>query len=155
MIVRRLVPFAVSGTLLALAATGCTAQSNKVDEKEFTGEQGRVASTVRALDDAYTDEIKDDTGARTVCRTLLSQRLVTELSRDGGCEKNARTALRNSDTTKLNVRKVTIEGDVATVEALVSTPGDYERTDTLKVIREGNTWKFDGSTAGPQQKKKS
>lgn len=152
MIVRRLIPFAVSGTLLALAATGC-AQSNTVDDKEFTGEQGRVASTVRALDDAYTDELKDDTGARTVCRTLLSKRLVTELSRDGGCEKNARAALRNSDAQKLDVRSVTIEGDVATVEARIQVPGDYERIDTLKVIREGNTWKFDGATVGAKQKK--
>lgn len=153
MIVRRLVPLAVSGTLLALVATGCTTQTNKVDDKEFTGEQGRVASTVRALDDAYDDEIKDDTGARTVCRTLLSKRLVTELSRNGGCEKNARTALHNSDPTKLDVRNVTIEGDVATVEARVATPGDEERTDTLKLVREGNTWKFDSSTAGPRKKK--
>lgn len=147
MIVRRLVPFAVSGTLLALAATGCTTQSNSVDDKEFTGEQGRVASTVRALDDAYSDEIKDDTGARTVCRTLLSKRLVAQLSRDGGCEKNARAALRNSDSQKLDVREVTIEGDVATVKARIEI-GDEERIDTLKVIREGNTWKFDGATVG-------
>lgn len=152
MIVRRLVPFAVSGTLLALAATGCT-QSNTVKDKEFTGEQGRVASTVRALDDAYNDEVKDDTGARTVCRTLLSKRLVDELSRNGGCEKNARAALRNSDSQKLDVREVTIEGDVATVKARIQVPGDYERIDTLKVVREGNTWKFDGSTTGPKQKK--
>ncbi len=152
MIVRRLVPFAVAGTLVALGATGC-AQSNSVEEKEFTGEQGRVASTVRALDDAYNDEIKDDTGAPEVCRNLLSQRLVAELSRDGACEQNARAALRNSDPTKLNVQEVRIEGDVATVEALVSVPGDFERTDTVKMIREGNTWKFDGSTVGAKQEK--
>lgn len=152
MIVRRLVPLAVSGTLLALVATGC-AQSDSVDEKEFTGEQGRVASTVRALDDAYNDEVKDDTGARTVCRTLLSKRLAGDLSRDGGCEKNARAALKNSDPTELDVRDVTIAGDVATVKARVSVPGDFERTDTLKLIREGNTWKFDGSTVGAPQKK--
>lgn len=149
MIARRLVPFAVSGTLLALAATGCT-QSNTVDDKEFTGEQGRVASTVRALDDAYTDEIKDDTGAKTVCTTLLSKRLVAELSRDGGCEKNVRAALRNSDAQKLDVRDVTIAGDVATVKARIKVR-DEERTDTLKVVREGNTWKFDGSTTGAAQ----
>lgn len=150
MIVRRLVPFAVTGTLLALAATGCTAQSGSDDDKEFTGEQGRVASTVRSLDDAYTDEIKDDTGARTVCRTLLSKRLVAELGRNGGCEKNARAALRNSDAQKLDVREVTIAGDVATVKARIKI-GDEERTDTLKVVREGNTWKFDGSTVGATQ----
>jgi hypothetical protein len=151
-IARRLVPLAVSGTLLALVATGC-AQSNSADEKEFTGEQGRVASTVRSLDDAYTDEVKDDTGARTVCRTLLSKRLIDQLSRDGGCEKNARAALKNSDPTQLDVRNVTIAGDVATVEARVTVPGDFERIDTLKLIRESNTWKFDGSTVGPPQKK--
>lgn len=151
-IVRRMVPFAVSGALLALGVTGC-AQSNTVDEKEFTGEQGRVASTVRALDDAYEDERKDDTGAREVCRNLLSQRLVAELSRDGGCEKNARAALRDSDPVRLDVREVKIEGDVATVQARISVPGDDERTDTLKLIRESNTWKFDGSTVGPVKQK--
>ncbi len=147
MIVRRLLPFAVSGTLLALAATGCTTPSGTVEEKEFTGEQGRVASTVRALDDAYTDEVEDDTGAKTVCTTLLSKRLLAELSRDGGCEKNVRAALRNSDAQKLDVREVTIAGDVATVKARIEI-GDEQRIDTLKVIREGNTWKFDGATVG-------
>ncbi len=150
--VRRLAPFVVSGTLIALGASGC-AQSNSTKEKEFTGEQGRVASTVRALDDAYADEMKDDTGAREVCRNLLSQRLVGELGGGDGCEKNAREALRNSDPAKLDVQDVKIEGDVATVEALVTVPGDFERTDTLKLVRESNTWKFDGSTVGAKQEK--
>lgn len=147
MIVRRLPLLAVSGALLALSVTGCT-QSNTTKEKEFTGEQGRVASTVRALDDAYTDEAKDDTGARTVCRTLLSKRLVAELSKNGGCEKNARLALKDSDPIKMDVRDVTIAGDTATVKARIKVTDKDTRDDTLTLVREGNTWKFDGTQAG-------
>lgn len=154
MIVRRhrLALLAATSTLIALGATGC-AGSSTVKDKEFTGEQGRVADTVRALNDAYTDEKQDDTGARTVCRTLLSKQLVTELSRDGGCEKNARLALKDSDPMKLDVRKVDIAGDTATVMARVKVTDKHERIDTLTLVREGNTWKFAGNKVGQPNNK--
>ncbi|WP_210491231.1 nuclear transport factor 2 family protein [Patulibacter sp. SYSU D01012] len=146
----RLALLAVSGTIAALGATGCasTAGSSASDDKEFQGEAARVANTVHDLDDAYADQQNDDTGAGNVCKTLLSKRLVAALSRDGGCEKNAARALDDADPIGMSVQDVQIQGDVATVQAKVKLAKDEERTDTLKLVREGNTWKYDGTTPG-------
>lgn len=150
----RLALLAATSTLIAVGATGCAGTST-VKDKEFTGEQGRVANTVRDLNDAYTDETNDDNGARTVCRTLLSKQLVAELSRNGGCEKNARLALKDSDPIKLDVRKIDIAGDTATVQARVKITDKHERVDTLTLVREGNTWKFSGNEVGQPTDKQS
>lgn len=144
---RRLALFATTSVLVVAGATGC-AGTNTVKDKQFTGEQGRVANTVRDLDKAYTDEQSDDTGARDACRTLLSKRLVSELSRNGSCEKYARLALKDSDPQKLDVQKVDVNGDTATVLGRIKLSDKHQRTDTLKLVREGNTWKFDGTQVG-------
>lgn len=153
MITPRLALLTVTGALAAAGVSGCAQQAG-VDEKEFTGEANRVANTVRDLDDAYTDEQSDDTGARTVCRTLLSKRLVAALGgRD--CEKNAAQALDNSDAIQTDVRDVKIQGSVATVQARYRLSDEEQRVDTLKLVQEGRSWKFDGSVTGKKQPEKS
>ncbi|MGX6447941.1 Rv0361 family membrane protein [Patulibacter sp. S7RM1-6] len=144
----RLALLAVSGTIATLGVTGCASTAGTSDDKEFEGEAARVANTVRDLNDAYADQQSDETGARTVCKSLLSKRLVTALGKDGGCEKNAARALDDADPISTSVENVKVEGDVATVEAKVTLTKDEERTDTLKLVREGNTWKYDGTTPG-------
>jgi hypothetical protein len=147
----RLALLTVTGALAAAGVSGCAQQAG-VDDKEFQGEASRVANTVRELDDAYTDEQNDDSGAATACRTLLSRRLVTAL---GGkdCPKNAAAALDNSDATQMDVRDVKIEGDVATVQARLKLSDDEQRVDTLRLVQESRTWKFDGSVTGKKQPK--
>jgi glutaredoxin-related protein len=149
----RLALMTVSGAILAIGVTGCAQQAG-TDDKEFQGEAARVANTVRDLDDAYTDEQSDDTGARTVCRTLLSKRLVAAY---GGtkCEATAAKALKNSDPLQMDVRDVNITGNVATVRARLKLSDDEQRYDTLKLVQEGRTWKFDGSTTGKKQPENS
>jgi hypothetical protein len=145
----RLALLTVTGALAAAGVTGCAQQAG-VDDKEFSGEANRVANTVRELDDAYTDEQNDDNGAVTACRTLLSKRMVAAL---GGkdCARNAAEALDNSDSVQMDVREVKIEGDVATVQARLKLSDDEQRVDTLKLVQEGRTWKFDGSVTGKKQ----
>jgi hypothetical protein len=149
----RLALLTVSGAILATGVTGCAQQAGTKD-KEFQGEAARVANTVRDLDDAYADEQSDDTGARTVCRTLLSKRLVAAY---GGtkCEATAASALKNSDPVQMDVREVKIAGNVATVQARLKLSDDEQRVDTLKLVQEGRTWKFDGSVTGKKQPEKS
>lgn len=151
----RLALLAVSGTIAALGVTGCAQTTSSSDDKEFDGEAARVANTVRDLDDAYADQQNDDTGARNVCKTLLSKRLVTALSQNGGCEKNAARALDDADPIGMSVQDVQIQGDTATVKARVKLTDDEERTDTLKLVREGNTWKYDSTTPGGRAAKTS
>lgn len=151
MIVPRLALLAVTGAIASAGLVGCAQQAG-VEDKDFSGEASRVANVVRELDDAYTDEQNDDPGAETACRNLLSQRLVAALGgRD--CPRNAAAALKNADTTQMNVRKVTIRGDVATVEVLLELNDDEERLDTLTLVQEGRSWKFDGSATGRKGEK--
>jgi len=147
----RLALLTVTGALVATGLAGC-AQQGGVEDKSFSGEASRVANTVRELDDAYADEQNDDAGAETACRNLLSARLVAAL---GGkdCARNAAAALKNADSTQMDVRKVTIEGDVATVEARLKLNDDEERLDTLTLVQEGRSWKFDGSVTGRRGQK--
>ncbi|CAB4914709.1 unannotated protein [freshwater metagenome] len=147
----RLALLTVTGVVAAAGMAGC-AQQGGVEDKEFDGEAARVANVVRELDDAYIDEQNDDDGAVTACRTLLSARLVAALGgRD--CPKNAAAALKNSDATQTDVRKVTIRGNVATVEARLELNDDEQRLDTLTLVQEGRSWRFDGSTPGRQGQK--
>jgi hypothetical protein len=149
----RLALLTVSGAILAVGVTGC-AQQATTEDKEFQGEAARVANTVRELDDAYADEQTDDTGARTVCRTLLSKRLV-EAYGGKDCERTAAAALKNSDPVQMDVRDVKITGNTATVPVRLKLSDDEQRVDTLKLVQEGRTWKFDGSTTGRKQPEKS
>jgi hypothetical protein len=149
----RLALLTVTGAILAVGATGCAQQATTKD-KEFQGEAARVANTVRELDDAYADEQSDDTGARTVCRTLLSKRLVQAYG-GANCERTAARALKNSDPVQMDVREVKITGNTATVQARLKLSDDEQRVDTLKLVQEGRTWKFDGSTTGRKQPAKS
>jgi hypothetical protein len=142
----RLALLSVTGVVVAAGITGC-AQQGGVEDKDFDGEAARVANVVRELDDAYADEQNDDDGAVTACRTLLSARLVAELGgRD--CARTAAAALKNADATQTDVRKVTIRGNVATVEARLKLNDDEQRLDTLTLVQEGRSWKFDGSVTG-------
>ncbi|WP_320668815.1 hypothetical protein [Patulibacter defluvii] len=133
---------------LALGAVGC-APTNTSKSKDFSGVKAQVANTVEALDDAYDDEQKDNNGARTVCRQLLSKRLVAQLDARGGCEKVTRKALDDADPIDMSVQDVTIEGDQAKATVELKVSGDDKRTDTITLVREGgNSWKLDSTVHG-------
>lgn len=147
MTTRRLTLLAASGAIVAAGITGCAQQAG-TENKTFDGEANRVANVIRDLDDAYADEQNDDDGATTACRTLLSKRLVDAFGGTRECAKNAAVALDNADTTEMDVREVTIQGAVATAKVRLRLNDDEERIDTLKLVQEGRSWKFDGSTKG-------
>jgi hypothetical protein len=54
----------------------------------------------------------------------------------------------------MDVRDVQITGTTATVKARLELSDDEQRVDTLKLVQEGRTWKFDGSTTGQKQPEK-
>lgn len=144
---RRLTLLATSGAIVAAGITGCAQQAG-TENKTFDGEANRVANVIRDLDDAYADEQNDDDGAATACRTLLSKRLVDAFGGASGCAKNAAVALDNADTTEMDVREVTIQGPKATAKVRLRLNDDEERIDTLTLVQEGRSWKFDGSAKG-------
>lgn len=153
MIAPRLALLTVTGALAAAGVTGC-AQQGGTKDKAFDGEAARVANTIRALDDAYDDEKQDDPGAEKVCRSLLSARLVAAFGGAKECTKTAKAALDNADSTKMDVRDVKIEGNVATAQVRLKINDDEQRVDTLRLVQEGpnggkgGSWKFDGNAVG-------
>lgn len=158
MIAPRLALLAVTGAFAAAGVTGCAQQSGTKD-KSFSGEASRIANTIRDLDDAYDDEQNDDPGAEKVCRTLISARLVTALGGPKACPKNAKAALDNADSTKMDVRDVKVVGNVATAQVRLKINDDEQRVDTIRMVQEGptggpgQTWKFDGNAVGKKGSK--
>lgn len=147
MIARRLTLLAVSGAIVAVGATGCAQQAG-TDNKDFPDERGRVADVIRDLDDAYTDEQSDDSGARLACRSLLSKGLIERLGGPDKCAETAKRALDNADSTRMDVQDVVIQGSTATAKVRLRLNDAEERIDTLKLVQEGRSWRFDGSTKG-------
>ncbi|MEV4421481.1 hypothetical protein AB0L40_16080 [Patulibacter sp. NPDC049589] len=146
MIVPRLALLTVTGALAAAGVTGCAQQAG-VKDKDFSGPAAQVADAIRDLDDAYSDEQNDDPGAEKVCRSLLSKQLVAAFGGAQKCVATATTALKNADSTQMDVREIKIDGNVATAEVRLKLNDDEQRLDSLTLVREG-TWKLDGSVTG-------
>ncbi|MGE4426234.1 MAG: hypothetical protein AB7G37_07275 [Solirubrobacteraceae bacterium] len=141
--------WAATVAVATLAITGCAAQTG-VDEKEFTGEKGRVAATVRALDDAAIDERDDDNGAGKVCRELLSKRLLEKLGTGDACLTTVRKALRDGDPVVLDIQTIDLAPGAkeATVKGEIKVANDSKRIDTVELVLESRTWKVDSTTVG-------
>lgn len=122
--------------LLALAVTGCGAATTDSAE-EFTGEEQRVAATIEGLESAAR---ADEPGK--VCTTLLSGALLATLKKQGtNCAAAVKDAFSDADTFDLAVDDVSIDGDKATAKVESGT-GDATKTDTLDLVRDGQTWKI-------------
>lgn len=122
--------------LLALAVTGCGATATDSAE-EFQGEKQRIAATVEGLESAAR---ADEAGK--VCTTLLSGALLATLKKQGtNCTTAVDEAFSDADTFDLAVEDVTIDGDKATAK-VKSGSGDDAKTDTLNLVRDGQTWKI-------------
>jgi hypothetical protein len=120
---------------LTLAACG---QTSKDSSSDFKGDQKAVAQTVEDLQSASKkrDESK-------ICTDLLAPALLTKIKTASRttCEDVMKDALRDVDSTELQVKKVAISGTTATA-TVQSDAGKDDRTDTLTLVKVGNTWKI-------------
>src|SRR3954468_10229279 len=127
-------------TLLCASALTLTAcgQTDKDSSSDFKGDQKAVAQTVEDLQSASKkrDESK-------ICTDLLAPALVTKIkaSSKGPCEDVMKDALRDVDSSELQVKKVAITGTTATA-TVQSDAGKDDRTDTLTLVKVGNAWKI-------------
>jgi len=141
--------WAATAVLATVAVTGCATQTG-VKDKEFTGEKGRVAATVRALDDAAIDERNDDNGAGKVCRELLSKRLLEKLGAGDECITNVRKAFLDGDPVSLDIETIDLAPGAkeATVKGEIKLSNSSKRIDTVKLVLESRTWKVDSTIVG-------
>ena len=122
--------------VLALALSACGA-APRDSAQDFSGAERSVAATVEDVEEAAR---KNEPGQ--FCRTLLSERLLTALEKQGtNCVTAAKQAFKDADSLELTVDDVAISGETATAK-VTSGSGSKEKTDTLELDRDGTSWKI-------------
>jgi hypothetical protein len=104
------------------------------------------------------DRVRDTLGAfgaatakhdyRRVCSDLLAKPVIDSVRRAGlDCEAALRTALQDVQAPKIEVRKVTVNGDHASAQVRTTAANQDASNDTVALVKEGGDWKI-GSLAG-------
>jgi hypothetical protein len=120
----------VAALLTALLLAGC-------GERKPSDEQ-LVARTVNEFARAIAAK-----HYRTLCEKLLSPKLIEDVEQVGlPCEQALARALGDVREPRLNVGKITIRGDQATVEIRTSASGQAPSRDTLRLERVGGAWRI-------------
>lgn len=132
-------PRVIATALLAAAALGgCTqgGSSSSIDSK-LRGEQRNVAQAVEDLQSAGKDR-----NAGKICAQILAPDLVRAIERASHkrCDAALDEPLQDADAFDLSVEKVAINGTTA-VATVKSDAGDQDRTDRLRLVRDGRIWK--------------
>lgn len=120
---------------IALSACGQTVKDSSSD---FQGDQKAVAETVEDLQSASR---KHD--GEKICGDLLAPALAAKIkaaSKDT-CDTAVKDALSDADSFELQVQKVTVSGATATA-VVESEGGDKDRVDTLRLVKDGGSWKI-------------
>jgi hypothetical protein len=130
-------------SVLAVVVSGCGAGDSD-SAKDFDGAKRPVAVAVEDLQQAG----EDDEPAK-ICDDLLAASLLQRLRQAGtNCRTAVSDALDDADNFKLDVDDVRIAGRTATAR-VTSGSGDQEKTDTLRLEREGRAWKIASLGATP------
>jgi hypothetical protein len=103
----------------------------------------RVRDTLGAFGDASA---KHD--YRRVCGELLAKPVIDSVRRAGlTCESAMKSALEGVQAPKIEVRKVTINGDRASASVHTTAANQPASDDTVALVKEGGDWKI-GALAG-------
>ena len=133
---RSLPPFALAAAVLV---AGCTTQSSSNDDStsKFRGDQRLVANTVEDFESAASKGDQDK-----ICRDLLAKALVDQYAQRGGtCEKVVDATLKDTDSFKLTVEKVTIAGQQATA-SVKADRGKNDVMQSLTLVKQGAGWRI-------------
>jgi hypothetical protein len=133
---RNLSPPALLAAAVLLA--GCTASSTSNDDtSKFRGDQRLVANTVEDFESAASKGDQDK-----ICRDLLAKALVDQYAQRGGtCEKVVDATLKDTDSFKLTVEKVTITGQQATA-SVKADRGKNDVMQSLTLVKQGAGWRI-------------
>ena len=127
-------PFLLLPVLAAVAA-GCGTTSSATN---FSGADQGVAEQVEALQAAAEARDGDE-----VCGELLSDRLRAAMRADGAsCADQVEEAIADADDFELEVERVDVQGDTATVRVLARVDGS-QRPRELELVRQRGGWRID------------
>ena len=120
-------------TALVLAPAGCLG-GDEEDPRPATGAPAAVAAVVDRLERAIAR--KD---FATVCGELFTAR-ARERAGGDDCERQLRSAAEGVERPAIEVRRIDVKGDRASVEVRTDARGQARVTDTLELRREGDRW---------------
>ena len=122
----------------ALAVAGCTSQGSSNDSSgKFSGDQRLVANTIEDFESAASKGDQD-----RICRDFLAKALVDQYAQRGGtCEKVVDATLKDTDSFKLTVEKVTIAGQQATA-SVKADRGKNDVMQSLTLVKQGAGWRI-------------
>ena len=87
---------------------------------------------------------------QTICDELLSPEIAAKVAREGlPCEVALKTGLEDVKAPTLRVEKVQVNGDQALARVRSEAAGQAPSTDTIRLIRIGETWRI-AALARPQ-----
>jgi hypothetical protein len=130
----RLAALLLCGALTLAACGGASPKRSDAD---------RVRDTLAAFGQASA---KHD--YRRVCGELLAKPVIDSVRRAGlTCESAMKTALEGVQAPKIEVRKVTINGDRASASVHTTAANQPPADDTVALVKEGGDWKI-GALAG-------
>jgi len=136
-------PPALLATLAGCAVVfgACTSSTTSNSASDFQGPQKAVAQVVDDFSSAGSDR-----DANKICEEFLAPSLIQAIQKASKttCSNALDNRLDDADSFKLDVDKITINGDQATVTVTsdVGGSGDGDRRDTLQLQRIGNNWKI-------------
>lgn len=121
--------------LLAPALAGCTQAGTAT--KGFAGQEKRVAQVIGDLSSNATRGKHAET-----CDQLLSKALRDRIGTGSTCSSELKKAFQDADQSKLDVKRVSIEGTRATAQVASDDRGATV-TRTFKLVEEAQRWRID------------
>jgi hypothetical protein len=129
--------------LLTLLAVGALALAACCGADHERSDADRVRDTLGAFGDASARR-----DYRRVCSELLAKPVIESVRRAGlTCENAMKTALEGVDAPKVEVRKVTVNGNRASATVHTTASNQPASDDTVALVKEGGDWKI-GALAG-------
>jgi Putative lumazine-binding len=123
-------------TVVMLAPTGCLGGADE-EPRPATGAPAAVAGVVDRLETAVAAR-----DFATVCGELFT---TGARERAGGeeCERRLRSAAEGVERPTIEVRRIDVSGERATVEVVTDARGQARVTDELRLRREGGGWRIE------------
>ena len=123
-------------TIVMLAPSGCSLGADE-EPKRVSGEAAEVAVTVKRLERAV--EQKD---FETICEQLFTAKA---RERAGGdeCARQLRSAAEGLERPSIEIERIDLNKDRATVRVRTDAEGQASVTDELELRRQGGRWLVD------------
>jgi hypothetical protein len=120
-------------TIVMLAPSGCSLGADE-EPKRVSGEAAQVAVTVKRLERAVERKDFD-----TICEQLFTARA---RERAGGeeCTRQLRSAVEGLEGPSIEIERIDLNKDRATVRVRTDAEGQARVTDELELRRQGGRW---------------